>query len=210
MLSERRRLSDVATCCSASGDAMHYAGTAGHSTHERALDTVRHATGDPVSAMVNASISQVVLLYSVQPLSFSKTAAAKRELGRNEGTASVYATSACPQPREPRAPPAPRSHTRQLNPASHIAQHTRQLNPASHIAPPSRPSRQNPRTNVHFSLFLTKSCRLCAGFDVGIAYHSNAGAQPPESAIQFVAQQNPPLTFKVATIATSTPREENL
>ena len=43
---------------------MHCAGTAGHSTHERALDTVRHATGDPVSAMVNASISQVVLLYS--------------------------------------------------------------------------------------------------------------------------------------------------
>ena len=74
MLSERRRLSDVATCCNASGDVMHCAGTAGHSTHERALDTVRHATGDPVSAMVNASISQVVLLYSVQLLSFSKTA----------------------------------------------------------------------------------------------------------------------------------------
>ena len=53
---------------------MHCAGTAGHSTRERALDTVRHATGGPVSAMVNASISQVVLLYSVQPLSFSKTA----------------------------------------------------------------------------------------------------------------------------------------
>ena len=134
MLSERRRLSDVATCRSASGDVMHCAGTAGHSTHERALDTVRHATGDPVSAMVNASISQVVLLYSVQPLSFSKTAAAKRELGRNEGTASVYATSACPQPREPRMPLVPRSHTRQLNPASHIAQ-------------PPRPSQQNPRTN---------------------------------------------------------------
>ncbi len=64
MLSERRRLSDVATCRSASGDVMHCAGTAGHSTHERALDTVRHTTGDPVSAMVNASISQVVLLYS--------------------------------------------------------------------------------------------------------------------------------------------------
>lgn len=64
MLSERRRLSDVATCRNASGDVMHCAGTAGHSTHERALDTVRHATGDPVSAMVNASISQVVLLYS--------------------------------------------------------------------------------------------------------------------------------------------------
>lgn len=74
MLSERRRLSDVATCRSASGDVMHCAGTAGHSTHERALDTVRHATGDPVSVMVNASISQVVLLYSVQLLSFSKTA----------------------------------------------------------------------------------------------------------------------------------------
>ena len=74
MLSERRRLSDVATCRNASGDVMHCAGTAGHSTHERALDTARHATGEPVSAMVNASISQVVLLYSVQPLSFSKTA----------------------------------------------------------------------------------------------------------------------------------------
>lgn len=74
MLSERRRLSDVATCRNASGDVMHCAGTAGHSTHERALDTVRHATGGPVSVMVNASISQVVLLYSVQLLSFSKTA----------------------------------------------------------------------------------------------------------------------------------------
>ena len=198
MLSERRRLSDVATCRNASGDVMHCAGTAGHSTHERALDTVRHATGDPVSAMVNASISQVVLLYSAgSSFVFRKPQAVKRELGRSEGTASVYATSACPQPREPRTPPARRSHTRQLN-------------PASHIAPPPRPLRQNPRTNVHFSLFLTKSCRLCAGFDVGVAYHPNAGAQPPESAVQFVAQQNPPLTFKVATIATPTPREENL
>ena len=197
MLSERRRLSDVATCRNASGDVMHCAGTAGHSTHERALDTVRHATGDPVSAMVNASISQVVLLYSAQLLSFSKTASGTAQTGRSEGTASVYATSSCPQPREPRTPLARRSHTRQLNPASHIVQ-------------PPRPSRQNPRTNVHFSLFLTKSCRLCAGFDVGVAYHSNADAQPPGGTIQFVAQQNPPLTFKVATIATPTPREENL
>ena len=114
---------------------------------------------------------------------FRKPQAAQRELGWNEGTIGVYATSACPQPREPRTPPARRSHTRQLN-------------PASHIAPPPRPSRQNPRTNVHFSLFLTKSCRLCAGFDVGAAYHSNADAQPPGGTIQFVAQQNPHYSLK--------------
>ncbi len=31
----------------------------------------------------------------------------------------------------------------------------------------SRHDKRNPRTNVHFSLFLTKSCRLCAGFCFG-------------------------------------------
>ena len=122
-------------------------------------------------------------------------------LHESEGAKARLASSLASmwaQPREARTPPAHRSRTRQLNPASHIAQ-------------PPQPSRQNPRTNVHFSLFLTKSCRLCVGFGVGVAYHSNAGAQPPEGTVQFVAQQNPPpLTFKVATIATSTPREENL
>ena len=31
----------------------------------------------------------------------------------------------------------------------------------------SRHDKRNPRTNVHFSLFLAKSCRLCAGFCFG-------------------------------------------
>ena len=83
MLSERRRLSDVATCCSASGDVMHCAGTADHSTHERALDTVRHATGGPVSAMVNASISQVALLYSAGSSFVFENR--KRHSGNSEG-----------------------------------------------------------------------------------------------------------------------------
>ena len=64
MLSERRRLSDVATCCSASGDVMHCAGTADHSTHEGTLDTGSTATDRPADTVKNASDSQVVLLYS--------------------------------------------------------------------------------------------------------------------------------------------------
>ena len=181
MLSERQRLSDVATCCNASGDVMHCAGTAGHSTHERALDTVRHATGDPVSAMVNASISQVVLLYSVQLLSFSKTASgtAGARMERRHGwrLRNVGMSAAA------RAPYAARTSLAHAAAQSRLAH----CPAASTVA-----TKRNPRTNVHFSLFLTKSCRLCAGFDVGVAYHSNAGAQPPEGTIQFVAQQNPP------------------
>ncbi len=117
-------------------------------------------------------------------LSFSKTASGTARTRKERSTASVYATSACPQPREPRTPPARRppslAHTAAQSRLAHCPA-------ASTVA-----SKRNPRTNVHFFLFLTKSCRLCAGFNVGVAYHSNADAQPPESAIQFVAQQNPP------------------
>ena len=179
MLSERRRLSDVATCCSASGDVMHCAGTADHSTHEGTLDTGSTATDRPADIVKNASDSQVVLLYSAGSSFVFENR--KRQSGSSEeakhGSRLRYV--GIPQPREPRTPPARRLHTRQLN-------------HASHIAPPPRPPRQNPRTNVHFSLFLTKRCRLCAGFVVGIAYHLNADTQPPEGTIQFVAQQNPP------------------
>ena len=35
------------------------------------------------------------------------------------------------------------------------------------MRPPSSRLPQNPRTNVHFSLFLAKSCRLCVGFERG-------------------------------------------
>lgn len=115
MLSERRRLSDVATCRSASGDVMHCAGTAGHSTHERALDTVRHATGDPVSAMVNASISQVVLLYSSGSSFVFENR--KRHSGSSDGTKARLASTQRRHVRS-RASPVRRLHVARTHDSS--------------------------------------------------------------------------------------------
>ena len=56
---------------------------------------------------------------------------------------------------------------------------------------------KNPRTNVHFSLFLAKSCRLCVGFSFDSARHSNADTRLSGSTVQFVAQQNPPPLLKL-------------